>query len=460
MIDIGALATELGNHLKRRRGLDDNTISNLSASEYAKYFEEQLAVPVTELPVIANGHVILTVQQQQTIVDHAPRDEHELIVYLTPYLVPLCTEAGLNFVNSEEKKWIHTLLEHSDNYLKPDGISSMNEIYEKTAESRANLRELRVAQVPNTEFLFGGGIWKIRDFYILWEFKTRIGRQDRGVAYNYVCHVSRGDAWNKYFVILCDISQFCIVEGAEGAVTSVKRGLWTALGAQEALLEVLRQRNHSFRLLEGLSRSLNVTPLSFLGSGQFGRCFLVRDQQGVNMVLKTVLTIWNDDGSIEVLLRGEYRRLTEILVGKQHVVDVVAGSLTEVRFGDSLLGLGYLMRTVGEPLDPTKCRGANILRVGQLLQSLNVLHLSGIFHGDARVYNALLVGGQIVWIDFVYGDSEEVGHDGNRRKKKDMEALIKSLYGPEKLLEGALPGLLQQYGIDLNVQQFGAYLAH
>ena len=63
-------------------------------------------------------------------------------------------------------------------------------------------------------------------------------------------------------------------------------------------------------------------------------------------------------------------------------------------------------------------------------------------------------------IDFVYGDSEKVGHDGNRRKKKDMEALIISLYGPEKLLEGALPGLLQQYGIDLNVQQLGAYLAH
>ena len=136
------------------------------------------------------------------------------------------------------------------------------------------------------------------------------------------------------------------------------------------------------------------------------------------MVLKTVLTIWNDDSSIEVLLRGEYRRLTEILVGEQHIFDVVAGSLTEVCFGDSLLGLGYLMRAVGEPLDPTKCRGANRLRVGQLVQSLNVLHLSGIYHGDARVYNALLVvGSQIVWIDFVYGDSEEVGHNSNRRKK-------------------------------------------
>jgi hypothetical protein len=110
----------------------------------------------------------VTVQQQQTIVDHAPRDEHELIVYLTLYLAPLCTEAGLNFMNSEEKKWIQALLEHSDNYFKPDGISSMNEIYEITAESRANLRELRVAQVPNTEFLFGGGIWKIRDFFIFY----------------------------------------------------------------------------------------------------------------------------------------------------------------------------------------------------------------------------------------------------------------------------------------------------
>ena len=178
------------------------------------------------------------------------------------------------------------------------------------------------------------------------------------------------------------------------------------------------------------------------------------------MVLKTVLTIWNDDSSIEVLLRGEYRRLTEILVGEEHVVDVVAGSLTEVRFGGSLLGLGYLMRTVGEPLDPTKCSGANRLRVGQLVQSLNVLHLSGIYHGDARVYNALLVGGQIVWVDFVYGDSEEVGHNGNRRKIKDMEVLIVSLYGPEKLLEEALPRLLQRYGINLNVQQIGAYLAH
>ena len=83
MIDIGALATELGNRLKRRRGLDDNTISNLSASEYVKHFEEKLAVPVTELPVIVNGHVILTVQQQQTIVDLAAPDEHVLIAYLT-----------------------------------------------------------------------------------------------------------------------------------------------------------------------------------------------------------------------------------------------------------------------------------------------------------------------------------------------------------------------------------------
>ncbi len=61
---------------------------------------------------------------------------------------------------------------------------------------------------------------------------------------------------------------------------------------------------------------------------------------------------------------------------------------------------------------------ANRLRVGQLVRSLNVLHLSNIYHGDARVYNALLVvGSQIVWIDFVYGDSEEVGHNSNRRKK-------------------------------------------
>ena len=84
MIDIGALATELGNRLKVPRGLDDNTISNLSDFKYAKYFEEKLAVvPVTELPVIANGHLTLTVQQQQqqqTIVDHAPPDEHVLIV--------------------------------------------------------------------------------------------------------------------------------------------------------------------------------------------------------------------------------------------------------------------------------------------------------------------------------------------------------------------------------------------
>jgi hypothetical protein len=71
VIDIGALATELGNRLKLHRD-----------SKYAKYFEEKLAVPVTELPVIANRHLILTVrQQQQTIVDHAPPDEHVLIIY-------------------------------------------------------------------------------------------------------------------------------------------------------------------------------------------------------------------------------------------------------------------------------------------------------------------------------------------------------------------------------------------
>jgi len=64
------------------------------------------------------------------------------------------------------------------------------------------------------------------------------------------------------------------------------------------------------------------------------------------------------------------------------------------------------MKDVGEP---SKCIGGrrSVLKV-KLVLSLNKLHLLGYFHGDARVYNAVLVSNRILWVDFVFGEAKSV----------------------------------------------------
>ncbi len=93
------------------------------------------------------------------------------------------------------------MLEHHENYQKTEGLTCPPELFIPGCEHRSD--ELGQPRRSNaTEHLFGKGFWDIRDMYTVWEFKLKIAPADRGKAYSYALHLSRGDQFNTYFVIL------------------------------------------------------------------------------------------------------------------------------------------------------------------------------------------------------------------------------------------------------------------
>jgi hypothetical protein len=97
------------------------------------------------------------------------------------------------------------------------------------------LSPFRTKPSEGVDFLYGCGIWELRDFYTVWEFKKNIQPVDRGTVYNYACHLSRSDRRILYYVILGDLTDFYIVGGLNGNVISVKHGTWVSPGAKNAL---------------------------------------------------------------------------------------------------------------------------------------------------------------------------------------------------------------------------------
>jgi len=230
----------------------------VTASEYRKLIENGDAISIEGIPVLAEEPPFLTVNEHNDILSSGLKDEHQLIVLLTLKLVALCGEAKVNFVNSEEEKWLHTPIEAPENYQKPDGSSSWIPVFKQGNEHRVrelgNLRRQLVGQQPFEQiFSFGCPIWELRDLYTIWEFKLQMTPADRGVAYNYLGNLSRNDHFNTYYVILADSYQFYIFSARDGVISSVaKIGNWTTPGSKAALLRVLRHKNAGLTLLAGL----------------------------------------------------------------------------------------------------------------------------------------------------------------------------------------------------------------
>jgi hypothetical protein len=227
----------------------------------------------------------------------------------------------------------------------------------------------------------------------VWEFKKNIDGAAQGQAFSYAVHLSRKSN-STHFVILCDTTTFYIIEGRQERIISVKKGLWIKAGSKSALLEVLQFRNRSLILLNDLCAELKVNPTGYLGSGAFGRCFAVEDEQQVKCALKIVL----DKPSINSLVDSEFSKIRE-LRGNNHVINVKEDSLRSAYLGNDLLGMGYLMEQIGTPLKPLSCSSDGLLE--KLFISLNTIHENGYFHGDARIYNAVLVDDEVMWVDFV-----------------------------------------------------------
>ena len=456
------LVNKLAERLRSQMKMEKN-ISLMSESEFTHLIEGTYGrKPV---PIIADptADAVLTQLQQNYINAATKADEHNLIILFTPFLVAMCSEAGLQFVNSEEAKWVHTLLEHHENYLKPDGCSSLLGLCtvesEHRSESHGLLRDRIKHDFPGTRFDFGGGIWAIKDFQVVvWEFKVHISPADKGTAYNYIAHLSRDDKTNKYCVILGDVTDFYIISGSDGETREIRYGKWTDMGSRKVILDALRYRNHGLRLLEVISDKLRVTVKSFLGAGAFGRCFMVEpsnDRNHAKRVLKIVLTLHDTSEFTERLVCGEFYKLCE-LRDMPSIINVDASSLCKYVDEDgTVIGVGYLMEAVGAPLTVDQAKQPRILT--KLLKSLEALHTAGHYHGDSRVNNALLLGDKIVWVDLV--SAGKAGADDNAHKRRDLSQMIGSVYGREKLLEPDFKEMLRRYpsevvSVDPFVQYF------
>ena len=412
---------------------EQSQFSRMTDSEYTKYIELNLKNDIEEIPIVAEQLSLLTEAQQNQF--DLIQNEHKLIAELTPTLFDFCIESKRNFVNSEEEKWIQTLLQHPDNYLKPDCFSGLDLLYIHGNHHSPYLNDIR-ANYPG-KYLFGKGIWELRDYYILWEFKIRISPADRGIAYNYATHISRGDKFNKYFVILADAKDFYIIEAIE-KVISVKHSNWISPGSKNTIQKVINYRNHSLHLLEQLCHELQIQVINYLGTGGYGRCFTVKTDDERIMALKVVQVI-NREKNIELLVKNEFFKLSE-LINVDNVIQVVPNSLTTIYQDNDIIGIGYLMAQVGITLNREDCKSINLLT--KLLYSLRNLHIKNIYHGDARYNNAILINNEIVWIDFVAGfKSSDFQH---QQYFIDIRLLICSIFG-ENIITEVLKQLLIQY---------------
>jgi hypothetical protein len=446
-------------------------------SDFSKIIENSVNIVVACDTV--GGNPVLSEEEKLNLIPEGLVDEHVLIATLTPVLSALCAKVGASFVNSEEEPWIQTTSKDPATFLKPDAFSSSIHLHLPADEHRVDSlgrlrRDLLGGRAFDTVYKFGKPIWELRDFYVVWTFKVHISPADRGVAYNDLVNLSRGDAYNAYYLLLCDCDHFYIFTAKYGVVGSIANQYrWTSLGAREALERVLTWKNAWARLVQNLCAKQNLVVSDYLGAGAMGRCFAVeRGAERDRCVLKAVLVCHRGSQEAmhiaEALTVGEFSKLNTMAAESAAestplpVVRVEPSSLSRVYHDGLLQGLGYLMLDVGQPMVPLsngKLSGDSLQR---LCSSLSVLHRCGQYHGDARIRNAVFVRDRhVVWIDVAWSGGEPVDTNGNRKKREDMATLIDSIFVGEPWKHNVeLMHLLDEYADRLeNVDRMVCFLS-
>ena len=99
------------------------------------------------------------------------------------------------------------------------------------------------------------------------------------------------------------------------------------------------------------------------------------------------------------------------------------------------------MTSIGEPVEFSEP-----VQKLLIINSLRSLHELGIFHGDARPSNIIMVETRLIWIDFMnarWGAATAVDF------MDDMSTLLRSLYGAKELPE-TTQSLLNSYHENLS----------
>lgn len=433
--------------VKQMNGEEDST-KNLSNTDYANLIERGGVLTVYNAP--GEAAVLTLAQHTAMLTACVTQSKHELITLLTPYLVFITEAVGSCFIHSGESAWIRPRDGNKDpNALQAcDAFSCTLPLYEYKHPRRKTLRSLQNVGLHDRHdgdvFKFGQPIWKIRDHYVIWEFRWQITATDRGMAYSHLHMLSRGDCLANYWCFLCDSTRFLIITAKNGSVGGIVQSYsWTTAGSADGIQRVVRGVEARQQLLGNLCGDFTVT--RFLGSGAFGRCFAVTDGHktyALKVVQIAHRSDCKDSAMVKAIFDAEFNIMVALSNGATPLAAVMGVDPAVRSFvrNNIEIGRGYLMSHVGVSAVPPPGRFVTKANLNKLFRSLASIHQSGYIHGDARIQNAVLVEGAVKWIDFFPS-----GPVVDQLKGRDAEVLLSSITKHDPLVDTVLINLLNAY---------------
>jgi len=349
-------------------------------------------------------------------------------MYFTPILSRLLSKhlPHLVVVNSERFQWIRS--DEKAGY-KPDSFLCRNGCYETRTPKNDPYEMIRKSLIDkyHYEYHFGRPYYKLLDSVIVFEAKLKVTDAEIGklIKYLQVDRVDMGLVYDGNNFFFLKLSGQPNVKEPKIAI----RGNWSMKGLADALSPFLGLMCYEDELLNLTIKARNLTLISFLGAGSYGRVFRV-SREGQEFALK--VSSRKDD------TRLEFDKHDEILRGATPapVVKIVPNSFEENDYGCS-----FLLQSIGKPIKVRKLEGekkktrVSVLR--NVLKALKKLHDYGICHGDARLENIVKVNEEYLWIDMLL--SLEVSKDAIL---DDIRSLVHSILSLPKNSE--LPAVIEQ----------------
>ena len=333
----------------------------------------------------------------------------------------------LRLVNSEQFAWICVPSGHSKSNLKPDLFSAHH--------SLIHYLKPYVNSPPNDHpRLFGKfADWNSREsIHCIFDCKWKINMEAFGDKCKYL-QITGEECLNINGVevrlkgILFDVNAFWMINSAGRVIIDVVKCDWLQTGSKEVLMEFLVDKDPWKKAANALCDAMgeSIPDLSHLhdisaclGSGANGRVFKL---SGKSEVLKLVVGKKKSEEVEEeylLMLQCQQNILLSSVVFPL-VVDSYRCGATDGPFPVEYAG--YKLAFEGKKIaTPT----TNAIKT-QLAAALFQLHDNNVAHGDPRIENALLLDGNVRWIDFRLSKALT----GKLGREKDVQILFKSLGG-------------------------------
>ena len=360
-----------------------------------------------------------------------------LSLKVTRYLQRLFKKSDLILVNCEDIKWIETIYEHSDNYMKPDFLLIKKGLQQDCPETGSRpLRALRrLPENKDVVYSFGKlSDWRIRDCIVaVIDCKVDgLKPRDFGRLVSYLQHLTREDNKSTFYGMVCDSTDVWLVTCTEGMVDTHIHTKWTNPGSAQLIRTFFSQRNDWCCLLDHCCAMLAVqldTNCAVLGCGSRGRIFRVRTKDGSLCAMKIVHSL-NAETIAGVEL--ELEALRSIKAAGGNIVTVVGSPTYFIDpLSEEVTGIGYLMAEAGVVVTEKECSNQPSLIV-DIFQELYTLHRLRKFHGDPRIPNIIRYNDVLLWIDAMRISI----HDPTKKEfpdyvKHDVKTLYRSIYDME-----------------------------